>query len=119
MQLRKLLGLVIGVVILASVSGCPQVPVGDPCVPETAASFDPKQVSVETRSLQCRTRVCLVYYDNKTFCSCRCARPKGISGGATPCACPPDSSCEELITTTKARDNIRGSYCVPKEYVKD
>ncbi len=118
MKLGKIFGLLVAGVILASVSGCPAVAVGDPCLPETAASFDPKQVSVETRSLQCRTRVCLVYYDNKTFCSCRCARPQGSSAGATPCTCPDDATCKELITTDKARENIRGSYCVPKEYLK-
>lgn len=104
--------------VLAGIWGCPEVPVGDPCVPETSEEFAENQISVETRSLQCRTRLCLVYYNNRTFCSCRCARPEGSTVGST-CECPEDATCQELITTSQARENIRGSYCVPDEYLEE
>lgn len=50
---------------LVACAGCKPGGVGDPCVPEDEYSpsfggFDETEVSVETRSFQCETRVCLV-----------------------------------------------------------
>lgn len=43
--------------------GCPAPPVGDPCTPEQipAGGFDDNEAYVETSSVQCETRVCMVY----------------------------------------------------------
>jgi hypothetical protein len=45
-------------------SGCAPVGQGDPCVPESipANGFVTDEVYVETSSVQCRTRVCMVYH---------------------------------------------------------
>ena len=53
-----------GVLIMAS-PGCGDEGIGDPCTPEqefdaTFNGFDVKEVNVESKSFQCRTRLCLV-----------------------------------------------------------
>ena len=49
---------------LASAGGCAPVGQGDPCTPEAIPSngFIADEVYVETSSVQCRTRVCMVYH---------------------------------------------------------
>jgi hypothetical protein len=49
---------------LASMAaGCTGSGIGDPCIPESipADGFDSREVYLETSSVQCRTRVCMVY----------------------------------------------------------
>lgn len=48
---------------LLALSGCQTSGVGDPCVPQAipAGGFDAKDIVIETTSVMCRTRVCLVY----------------------------------------------------------
>lgn len=51
-------------VVLAS-TGCEPEGIGDPCTPEreddaTFGGFDEREVNVESTSLQCRSRLCLV-----------------------------------------------------------
>jgi len=152
MLLRNTFWTVAAVLVFSGITGCPEVPVGDPCFPEVkqeaskvqcrndedcagekkaiycakaegdkrgvCSVFNPNQVSVESRSLQCRTRTCLVYFNYKTFCSCRCARIEGADDSGPLCECPEDASCQELITTDQALPNLRGSYCVPDEYLE-
>src|SRR5271165_2585312 len=52
-------------VAVLSGTGCNATGIGDPCVPEqeylpTFQGFDPQEVSVESKSFQCMTRLCLV-----------------------------------------------------------
>lgn len=48
---------------LLALSGCQTSGVGDPCVPQAipAGGFNAKDIVIETTSVMCRTRVCLVY----------------------------------------------------------
>lgn len=50
-------------ILLGVLSGCTTSGVGDPCEPERVpeGGFDPSEVFLETNSVQCRTRVCMVY----------------------------------------------------------
>ncbi|WP_157069228.1 hypothetical protein [Sandaracinus amylolyticus] len=53
-----------GVILLgAMMSGCPARGIGDPCVPEAipGGGFDEREIYVETSSVQCRTRTCMVF----------------------------------------------------------
>jgi hypothetical protein len=55
-------------------SGCSSTGVGDPCVPEqeynpTFLGFDYHEVSVESKSFQCQTRLCLVnHFQGRVSC---------------------------------------------------
>lgn len=51
------------VLLGALLSGCPARGIGDPCVPEAipGGGFDPREIYVETSSVQCRTRTCMVF----------------------------------------------------------
>ena len=57
MHRRALAGLAL------ALTACTGSPVGDPCIPESipAGGFDAQEVYLETSSVQCRTRVCMVY----------------------------------------------------------
>ena len=55
--------LLLGGVLLAAAPGCSDEGVGDPCTPEqeydpSFNGFDEKEVNVESKSFQCRTRLC-------------------------------------------------------------
>jgi hypothetical protein len=57
--------ILLGAGLLAASPGCGDQGVGDPCTPEQEFDpnfngFDEKEVNVESKSFQCRTRVCLV-----------------------------------------------------------
>jgi hypothetical protein len=120
-------------------AGCGSQGVGDPCNPQHpaledggrecplapgASCFLGGEIYIETRSLQCRTRVCMVYKweeasfpterSLRTFCSCRCG---GEGDPASFCSCPEGFSC---TTAFVAGDpGIRGSYCVRNEILPD
>lgn len=51
------------VLLGALLSGCPARGIGDPCVPEAipGGGFDSREIYVETSSVQCRTRTCMVF----------------------------------------------------------
>ncbi len=53
----------LAVFALLALSGCQVSGVGDPCVPQAIPSggFQFKDIVIETTSVMCRTRVCLVY----------------------------------------------------------
>ncbi|MEM7139289.1 MAG: hypothetical protein AAF500_22145 [Myxococcota bacterium] len=114
--------------------GCSESAVGDPCVPEQVpeGGFLSSETYLETSSVQCATRVCLVrdlegdpnipcsenpddptcapdddIADN-VYCSCRCGAPEGSS--LPTCGCPGGFICEEILET--GGDGLRGSYCV-------
>jgi hypothetical protein len=119
-------------------SGCSSSGVGEACVPERvpAGGFLGSETYLETSSVQCETRICLVRgldgdpnnlqeddppcplgeatcvlesdVERSVYCSCRCAAPG--STGAPTCGCPSGFLCEEVLET--GGDGIRGSYCV-------
>jgi hypothetical protein len=127
----------LGGILLA---GCAPSGVGDPCTPEQIpeGGFNQSEVYVETSSVQCRTRVCLVFglggdptntqpdcpkgaescvdqdeVDQRVTCSCRCRAPEGSN---TPtCDCPSGFRCPEDPLLTQGEEGIRGSYCVREE----
>jgi hypothetical protein len=125
-----------------SLAACEAPGVGDPCTPESipVGGFVASEAYLETSSVQCRTRVCMVYRlagipqfelpggglscdvtsencadvnetRDRVYCTCRCDAPQGAS--ATLCDCPEDThSCVEVIDNEKAGLGVRGSYCV-------
>ena len=117
-------------------TGCSDSAVGDPCVPEAVpeGGFLSTETYLETSSVQCATRLCLVRdlqgdpsnlqedgcpagpetcvtaseVERSVYCSCRCGAPPGASGAT--CSCPGGFVCEEVLET--GGDGLRGSYCV-------
>lgn len=93
--------------------------------------FNSSEAYVETSSVQCRTRVCLVYglqgyppdkcpaggtcatdgeVADSVYCTCRCGVPEGVN--APTCDCPSGFTCQELVTVAEAGQGVIGSYCV-------
>lgn len=131
-----------GVLIMAAIAlaGCEAEGVGDPCTPENVepGGFDGREALVEPSSVQCRTRLCLVYHlqgdpqnvcepgtaagtngcltadaiNDRVYCSCRCGLPEGVKGDT--CSCPDGYVCEELFRAAENSPGIAGSYCVKK-----
>lgn len=119
--------------------GCEARGIGDPCVPEAipTGGFDEREIYVETSSVQCRTRTCMVFRlsgdpsENCTtncadpnlpvqdqsslervFCSCRCSAEGGDVN--TPlCNCTTGFHCVDVLTAGGV--GVRGGYCVPNE----
>ncbi len=135
-----------GVIAIALLAvACAETGVGDPCVPEQvpAGGFLESETYLETSSVQCATRVCLVRGlggdPTNLFPSCPLDDPDGDpadstcvsaekveetvycscrcaapSGSGVPtCGCPGGFKCEEVLET--GGDGIRGSYCVREE----
>jgi hypothetical protein len=71
-------------VAVLSGAGCNSTGVGDPCVPEqeydrTFLGFDRNEVSIESKSFQCQTRLCLVnHFQGRVSC------PYGQAADGTP-----------------------------------
>ena len=141
MQTR--LGLVLcSIGVMWTMFGCEAPGVGDPCEPESIPEmgFVASEAYLETSSVQCRTRVCMVYqlpgYPNRdgtcdparvggpcatpgeteerVYCTCRCDAP---AGDATTCECPDGYDCVEVLDSEFAGPGIRGSYCVKSNTV--
>lgn len=129
------------------VAACADEGVGDPCTPETVPvnnegkpGFQKTESYIESSSVQCRSRLCIVHkLDNGTDLPAD-PRPQGLCsnkqnpnavgcvsdaellravhctckcGGpktAEQCKCPSGFSCIEILTL--GGDGIRGSYCV-------
>jgi hypothetical protein len=117
--------------------GCATPPVGAPCLPEQVPEngFDGRESYIETASLQCETRVCVVHklrgdprepctptatrecaaraaIEDSVYCSCRCDSD-GVSD--SDCECPAGFSCDELLDH---RDQgVKGRYCIKKRAV--
>lgn len=136
--------------VAASVAGCTGSPIGDPCIPENipqedrdgdgfADGFDSAEVYIETSSVQCRTRTCMVYaldgnpekvtgsescpsgdptcvtpvaLEAQVFCSCRCSLGPGASANTPLCNCGDGFTCVDDLVTTGG-DGVVGGYCVP------
>jgi len=124
--------------------GCEAPGVGDPCDPESIppGGFVASEAYLETSSVQCRTRVCIVYQlpgfpnrenecdpavvggpcatqaetEERVYCTCRCNAP---SGDATTCECPDGFSCVDVLDSEFAGEGIRGSYCVKSSTVTE
>ena len=138
-KLLELIGFVAISVLWLAGSGCSSSAVGDPCVPEAvpAGGFLASETYLETSSVQCATRVCLVRglmgdpnnlqpecskdvegepstcvseneVERSVYCSCRCGAP--AESGLPTCDCPGGFNCEEVLET--GGDGLRGSYCV-------
>jgi hypothetical protein len=110
-----LLAIVMGLTGIA----CADTGIGDPCSPArpapvggaTRGYFVSQEIYLETRSLQCRTRVCMVWKwdeqarpeeeSKRSFCTVKCEQDS---------ECPTDFRC---VTAFVAGDpGIRGKYCV-------
>jgi len=127
-------------------AGCQVEAVGDPCTPENIPvdgmgrrGFLAGEAYLETSSVQCRTRVCIVNdlrggtemvpadpsqigcteagcvsqaeFDNSIYCTCRCDGP---AGAADFCECPESFVCTQILASGGI--GIVGSYCVkPKD----
>lgn len=129
--------LVCAVLYAAPALGCEAPGVGDPCDPEQipVGGFVPSEAYLETSSVQCRTRVCVVYQlngfpnrdntcvpgtdhpcstqqetEDRIYCTCRCKASAGSSNTATLCDCPDGYDCREVLEL--GGEGIRGSYCV-------
>jgi hypothetical protein len=139
-----------------ALTACTDEGVGDPCIPETipcktvddanapggkkqVCGFQATESYIESSSVQCRSRLCIVHkLDNLTsgkvpanptnVCSstntangcvqegqlddavyCTC-RCDGPKTSVEFCECPDGFSCEEILSL--GGDGIRGSYCV-------
>jgi hypothetical protein len=74
--------------------GCGGEGVGDPCTPEqeydpTFNGFDEKEVNVESKSFQCRTRICLVnHFRGRVSCPYGQTADSSPPSPATPCTIP-------------------------------
>jgi hypothetical protein len=116
-----------------ALAGCTASPIGDPCEPESIppGGFDHTEVYLETSSVQCRTRVCMVYHlqgdpasadatakDNQIFCSCRCSIGNGAEANTPLCGCPGGYTCIDNLVTTGG-SGVIGGYCVPCIYDGD
>lgn len=81
--------------LLAASPGCSDAGVGDPCTPEqeynqSFLGFDEKEVNVESKSFQCRTRICLVnHFRGRASCPYgQTADGTAPAGGKDPCFIP-------------------------------
>lgn len=128
-------------ITLFAAMGCTGSPIGDPCIPESipAGGFDPREIYLETSSVQCRTRVCMVYQldgnpefvngtdtcppgsmdcvsqndlDTQVFCSCRCQIGDGGEATTPLCDCGDGFTCVDDVVTTGG-PGVQGGYCVP------
>lgn len=114
-------------VLALTAVGCkPGTGVGDPCDPESVpgGGFDPQEVYLETSSVQCRTRVCMVYEidglpddsienQENVYCTCRCDAP--ADSNTPTCNCPNGFACETILE--QGGSGIQGGYCVKVEDV--
>jgi hypothetical protein len=142
-------GLVGALLVGTLISGCPATGVGDPCVPEAVPllGFTARESYVETSSVQCRTRVCLVYrlqghperlvgtpscptsdptlsatfVDQQTRDDrvfCSCrCSAAGIDSNLPLCDCNEGFHCVDLLTQGGA--GVRGGYCIREQFCED
>ena len=137
---RLMSGLMLALVTvpLLLAMGCTGSPIGDPCIPESIPpgdGFDSREIYLETSSVQCRTRVCMVYRlngnpenicdatggpagcidqqvaNNRVYCSCRCSLSSGQADQPL-CECSDGFRCQDDIVTTGGM-GVQGGYCVP------
>jgi hypothetical protein len=126
--------------VMVGMSGCASPAVGAPCIPEQVpeGGFDKSEAYIESSSVQCETRVCMVWHlkgappetpsctkdpttcatkadvDNLVYCTCRCQ--SGNSKFAS-CSCPSGYSCTPVLE--QGSEGVRGSYCVRSSTVTE
>lgn len=140
----RLIRIVVSALLLvagsALASACTTPEVGAPCMPEQIPEngFNKAEAYVETSSVQCETRVCLVYQlegvpgdctpvtcaeDDPNCVERVCAseeevrdrvycscRCKAPSADFAQCECPAGYTCEEILE--EGGPGVQGSYCV-------
>jgi hypothetical protein len=83
-----------GALVLLTGPGCGSEGIGDPCVPErefdqTFLGFDEKEVNVESKTFQCRTRLCLVHhFQGRVSCPYGQGQGGEAPAGGEPCKIP-------------------------------
>jgi len=91
-------------VVLAGLVGCGEPPVGDPCLPEKVPpdGFNKAESYIESSSVQCETRVCMVYK---------------LRGNPNPDTCIPVT--EGSCTDPEMANICKQKQCADRELVKD
>ena len=123
--------------IAFDLGGCSTPAVGAPCLPEQVPDegFDQREAYIESSSVQCETRVCMVYQlagdpqkdcvasetkkcateqevERRVYCTCRC--DAGDGDGAA-CTCPSGFTCATVLE--RGDIGVRGRYCVRNDTV--
>jgi hypothetical protein len=124
--MRRFLFVITAVTILAAGASCTPEGVGDPCEPESCppklddlgnpipgeCGWEASEVYLEHFSLQCRTRVCMVFRAEEglwePYCTRRCGPGAAIKG------CGEKYTCMEVVTGTTPG---AGCYCVNEEQI--
>jgi hypothetical protein len=135
----KLLALVGSILLIGALHGCSTAAVGAPCLPEQVPEdgFNELEAYIESSSVQCQTRVCMVYKlagdprcvpgqekkdamgnvipcsdptqaQQRVYCTCRCKAPANTN--FADCSCPDGFSCTDVLD--QGDPGVRGSYCV-------
>jgi hypothetical protein len=128
--------------------GCGDDGIGDPCAPtrpgnqnvaanrvcnpgatppQTAGCFLGTEIYIETQSLQCRSRICLVYRyaeasdmrgaerPRRVYCTCRCGVPASLAASTDPsvlCECPEGFICKADLAGSQFNPGVQGAYCI-------
>jgi hypothetical protein len=117
-----------GLLVVIASPGCSDQGVGDPCTPEQEYDpnfngFDEKEVNVESKSFQCRTRVCLVnHFRGRVSCPYGQSTDKAAPAPATACTVPgtqtaidgnPNDPRKKALVPAQCRDRNadRAVYC--------
>ncbi len=112
----------VGTGLLCAIPACKDEGIGDPCTPEqeydpSFLGFTENEVNVESKSFQCRTRVCLVnHFRGRASCTYGQAAdgtgPKGADGNPVPgCKIP---GTEQLVSGLVSPDDPN-SFKDPKK----
>ncbi len=124
--MRKFLLITAAAALLAVAVGCTPEGVGDPCEPESCppaytdtdppeiipgeCGWESREVYLEHFSLQCRTRVCMVFRAQEglwePYCTRRCGPGAAIRG------CGQHYKCTEVVTGATIG---AGCYCVHED----
>lgn len=113
--------LLLGVVLFATAPGCANEGVGDPCTPEQEYDpgfngFDEKEVNIESKSFQCRTRICLVnHFRGRVSCPYGQAADKTAPPNANPCVVPGTTDPITGLKSASADPNDPNSYNDPRK----
>lgn len=137
---QRLALLLVAVVWMALFAvGCASPAIGAPCLPEQVPEngFDDREAYVESSSVQCETRVCVVYRlrgDPREGCIARepnamtgdpgkvCVMGKDVEdrvycscrcrspGGFEECECADGFTCVDLLE--QGGPGVRGGYCI-------
>ncbi|MBX3190261.1 MAG: hypothetical protein KF819_24895 [Labilithrix sp.] len=110
-----LTALLLGAGLIAAVTpGCADEGVGDPCTPEQEYNadfigFDEKEVNVESKSFQCRTRICLVnHFRGRASCPYgQSAEGNAPAGAKAGCLIPGTSQAVTGLTDPNKPDSFR------------